>query len=444
MTTEAANKSDIFNPLLTDNDSQRATLARELRVAKGFTLIFALCNSAAERAQQIAALRSELPDLNIQEVPVRTEIPHLLQHLRHTLETPPPDAVFVYGMENWIRSDTNPRSIPFILNLNAARNHFIEDCPCPLILWIPDFLLRQIIGGAPDFASVRSGLYVFAASQNEAAKTIETLEMLGLTEALGLDLSDKHQRIKEIEQLLSRVKHLPAENRNRQDQLYLIDQLATMYFAMGRYTEAESLLNEALQLRRASLPDGHPDIAQSLNNLAGLYYSQGRFAEAEPLYNEALQIDRAALPEGHPGIATDLNNLAELYRSKGRYPEAEPLYHEALHIHRASLPDGHPSIAISLGNLAGLYQSQGRYAEAEPLYHEALQIHRASLPDGHPDIATSLNNLAVLYEIQGRFAESTALYREALAIVERALGTEHPTTKIVRENLDTFLREQGE
>src|SRR5262249_50692942 len=54
----------------------------------------------------------------------------------------------------------------------------------------------------------------------------------------------------------------------------------------------------------------HPSVATDLNNLAGLYYALGRYAEAEPLFKRALAIEEKALGAEHPSVATDLNNRA--------------------------------------------------------------------------------------------------------------------------------------
>jgi tetratricopeptide (TPR) repeat protein len=222
-----------------------------------------------------------------------------------------------------------------------------------------------------------------------------------------------------------------------------LNNLAVLYRLQGRYSEAEPLYLQALKIRRSQLGNDHPSTADSLNNLAGLYESQGRYSEAEPLYLQALEITRSQLGNDHPSTADSLNNLALLYKSQGRYSEAEPLYLQALAIKRSQLGNDHPSTAISLNNLAGLYESQGGYSEAESLYLQALEIRRSQLGNDHPDTAASLNNLAYLYKSQGRYSEAEPLYLQALEICERQLGTNHPITKTVRKNLK-ILRQKME
>ncbi|MEG4581561.1 tetratricopeptide repeat protein [Microcoleus sp. MON1_C5] len=222
-----------------------------------------------------------------------------------------------------------------------------------------------------------------------------------------------------------------------------LNNLAGLYKSQGRYSEAEPLYLQAVEIGRRSLPQDHPDLAIHLNNLAGLYKSQGRYSEAEPLYLQALEIDKRSLPEDHPNLANHLNNLALLYKSQGRYSEAEPLYLQAVEIDRRSLPEDHPSLAIDLNNLAGLYESQGRYSEAEPLYLQAVEIDRRSLPEDHPSLAIDLNNLAGLYESQGRYLEAEPLYLQALEIGRRSLPEDHPSLATRLNNLAFLYQSQG-
>ena len=63
----------------------------------------------------------------------------------------------------------------------------------------------------------------------------------------------------------------------------------------------------------------------SVNNLAELYHAQGRYSEAEPLFRHALEASERTLGKEHPDTLVSVNNLAELYDAQGRYSEAEPL-----------------------------------------------------------------------------------------------------------------------
>ena len=120
-------------------------------------------------------------------------------------------------------------------------------------------------------------------------------------------------------------------------------------------------------------PD-HPDTALSLNNLAALYRAQGKLTEAEPLYRRALEICERVLGPDHPDTALSLNNLAALYRAQGKLTEAEPLYRRALEIRERVLGPDHPDTATSLNNLAFLYKAQGKLTEAELLCRRAWRF----------------------------------------------------------------------
>jgi len=91
-----------------------------------------------------------------------------------------------------------------------------------------------------------------------------------------------------------------------------------------------------------------------MNNLAGLYYAQGRYGEAEPLYIKALKLCKKVLGREHPDTIRSMNNLAGLYNVQGRYGEAEPLFTKALQLREKVLGREHPDTITSMNNLAGM------------------------------------------------------------------------------------------
>jgi tetratricopeptide (TPR) repeat protein len=222
-----------------------------------------------------------------------------------------------------------------------------------------------------------------------------------------------------------------------------INDLAGLYRVQGRYTEAEPLYKQALEMRQKLLGSEHPDIATSLNNLAALYQAQGRYTEAEAFSKKALEMYKKLLGADHPNVAASLNNLVALYQAQGRYTEAEAFSKKALEMYKKLLGPKHPDIATSLNNLAALYQAQGRYQEAEIFYKKALEMYK-ELPDAeHPDVANPLNNLAALYQAQGRYREAEPLYKQALEMRQKLLGSEHPDVAISLNNLAALYSLRG-
>jgi tetratricopeptide (TPR) repeat protein len=171
-----------------------------------------------------------------------------------------------------------------------------------------------------------------------------------------------------------------AKSTNRQKELILAQE----------YLEKAIVLQTKFQKLEA--------LATSLNNLASLYDSQGKYSEAELLYLDALEMRRRLFTGDHPDVATSLNNLALLYNSQGKYSEAESLYVDALEMTKRLFTGDHPDVASSLNNLAGLYHSQGKYSEAEPLYVDALAMSERTLGTNHPNTITVWDNLRHLQQ----------------------------------------------
>jgi tetratricopeptide (TPR) repeat protein len=72
-----------------------------------------------------------------------------------------------------------------------------------------------------------------------------------------------------------------------------------------------------MEVKRVALGKGHPVFATSLNNLAALYYTLGRYEDALPLIDQAVAIFEAALPAGHPDIDIARNVQAGIRAALG-------------------------------------------------------------------------------------------------------------------------------
>jgi tetratricopeptide (TPR) repeat protein len=94
---------------------------------------------------------------------------------------------------------------------------------------------------------------------------------------------------------------------------------------------------------------------------------------------------KARFPDGHINLADSLNNMANVLLYRGEYARAEAFNREALAMLRRlyakeKSPEMTGALAVSLGDLGLTLRLQGRYAEAVTLSRECLAriIHGAN------------------------------------------------------------------
>ncbi|MBD2215779.1 tetratricopeptide repeat protein [Calothrix sp. FACHB-1219] len=462
---------------------------------QGLSLLIAVCDDQNLREQIIARYETELqPEFHHYQVTLARGEPSLRSAVAKLVEGEEylrqggKAVITVTGAEQlyFLKLGKERSEQEVFFGYLQWTREALRAFPFAIVLWVTNQILVELIKKAPDFWSWRNGVFRFVSRRkntvpgrdleairfafrdNEISDFdadndyllpiedlqgfIQNLEQRGVKDAslatlyfsLGyiyrkrLNRGEFQDYKKEQElaiEYLSKAVELQKELGLEKDLATSLNNLALLYKSQGKYSQAEPLLIQALELRRRSLGEEHPDFASSLNNLAELYGSQGKYSQAEPLFIQSLELRRRSLGEEHPDVANSLNNLAVLYYYQGKYSQAEPLFIQSLELRRRSLGEEHPDFATSFNSLAELYRSQGKYSQAEPLLIQALELRRRSLGEEHPDVANSLNNLAGLYAFQGKHSQAEPLYVQALDICERQLGVNHPHTITVRENL---------
>ncbi len=269
-------------------------------------------------------------------------------------------------------------------------------------------------------------------------------------------------------------------------QAELLDVLGVIHRDLGLYPEADTLLQRAVRLSRATYGKNHPDVAArltdwaavlaargefaraeslltgahgillrtrgpedtsvatTLSTLASVHRRQGNFAKAESLYREALRIDRSFRSDDQLRVAEDLDNLGLVLEEAGELKRADLSYQEALALRRELLDPDHPQVIMSLYHLGTLREKQGEFTEAVRLEREVLERRRRIYPAGHPEIAYALQSLGNTLQIQGGYAEAESLNVEALAMLRARLGADHAETLELVNNLATLKYEKGD
>lgn len=409
MSSDASTPDDPFSLSALDEETELRALSRTLQLSDGFALIFARCNQPQQRNRLIGSLVTGSPPIGALEINFNVPITNLLDEVRGQIaDEPSPEAVFVSGLENSLPSADKAHLTPVVANLNAARNSFPIVIQRPLVLWVPDYVLTAIARGAPDFFSIRSGIYYFAATPDETVGIASSLTGGDGTRAQSLSLAEKQERIKAIETLLSDYEALPSSQRDRRTEARLHTRLGLIFSSLGDSDEALEHFTNASRLAKQL---GDIDLeAQALHGAGITYYNQARLNEAEEAFEHALRLSREIGSRNDEGVG--LNSLGNVYELQGRLPDAEKAFQESLAIHR-EIGDRIDQ-AFPLHNLGRVYAGQNRSEEAENAFKEALEILR-SAGDRNSE-ASILFSLGNLYESQGRPTEAQAALEQGIQI----------------------------
>jgi CHAT domain-containing protein len=222
----------------------------------------------------------------------------------------------------------------------------------------------------------------------------------------------------------------------------LCHDLALNHSLQGQRAKAEPLLRKAVDIRRRVLGEEHPDTATSSYTLANNLNAQLRYADAEALYRRALATRQKVLGPEHAETLRSGNALAQNLDKQGKYKEAESLYRQVLAVRQKESQES-SDVALSLNNLASNLDNQGRHSEAEPLLREALALSRRVRGEEHRETATCCNNLGYNLNAQGRYAEAEPFYQQGLALRRKVLGEKHPHTIQSYSNVAYNLQVQG-
>jgi tetratricopeptide (TPR) repeat protein len=213
----------------------------------------------------------------------------------------------------------------------------------------------------------------------------------------------------------------------------------------GQLATAARQCREALSLLvpdRAEWLAGESELAMeradALNGL-GLALHELDEPEAETVLQEALELRRRHLGDEDRLVQVSRNNLARNLARRGRLSEAEELYQRALE----ALRNDPCEVGMAVhNNLASLAMAQGRLEEALTELQEAVRLAELALGEHHPRRGELLKNVAIVAEQLGNHREAETNYRLAAELVTAAWGTEDPRSQDCQLTLEAFLAEQ--
>jgi serine/threonine-protein kinase len=272
----------------------------------------------------------------------------------------------------------------------------------------------------------------------------------------------------------------------------LLSALGRAYLGLGRYDEAQALLDtaRALQARDSSVaPDERAATLTALGNLAR---ARGRVDAADSLHAQSLALRTVPSPTGvtAPSVPTSpdaragriaperneesasapaagadrgreapplrddadaergayaiaLTNVGAGHMERNRFDSARVYYDSAVAVLRTQASPDSGRLAEVLNNRATLAMRMNDFPLAARLAGDAYRINFARLGPEHPRVVGEQANLGFLLDRTGRSAEAEPLLRDALRALRERMPPEHPLVRSAKLTLGGILSRTG-
>jgi eukaryotic-like serine/threonine-protein kinase len=216
------------------------------------------------------------------------------------------------------------------------------------------------------------------------------------------------------------------------------------YTRSGEEPTIGEFVGRAVERLDTDLADEPAVRAQLMMTLGQSYSNMGRFDEAEELLNKAVAVQREAAGSEDRNTALSLLRLGQLVYRQGDYKRARLLYEEAQGtVERVSGAD-HTDMVVPLTMLGNLYKRVGELSMSRSNFERALAIIEQHRGTDNVQYGRTLNDYALVLIIKGEHEEAREALERVVSIMEREMGPDHLLVGEALGNLSDVLGSLGE
>lgn len=249
------------------------------------------------------------------------------------------------------------------------------------------------------------------------------------------------QRISEAERYYKTAlaEQEKIQGKSHKDYLTTLNSMGEMYDAANRLQEAQEVYKQVLATQAKTLGTSHRDYLLTSYNLAMAYLADDN--KIDSAYQRMLQLENnATLLQKMPRIyANILRNLGGFFYQQGKVEEAKLRFSKGLKVY----PRRDKSYIHFVNSLAASYAESGAYTAADSLYKVALRLCVDKYGKDSEIYALTLDESGKLYEQSGRYQEAVRNYQEALQIEKKIRGANSPQYATAMHDLGVVFKAMG-
>ena len=379
-------------------------LRRMLDISEGtFSLSVAICNSPALRDHIIEHVTGEMEGIEVIRVPEDTQ-----GYLR--LGSPADsERISRERSLSWIMEKTlgDGKKNRVLQGLNVSREQWRSVCECPVVFWLPEYVMTLLMTEARDLWSWVSHSFEFVSEPLALVNLLAGCTGDALL-AANLDVHEKHIRIAELEQRITNVGNRAYGQLKAHFWMWL-QELAYLYFCIGELSKAEQALQQSLAV---VTPANSRAISQSLHELGIVHQLRGDYGKALEHYERSRKIGEELGDDA--GIASSLHQIGGIYYLRGDYEKALEYSERAKEISQKL--GRRAGLSKSLQQIGIIHFSRGDYDKALEYFEQARAISE-ELSD-RADISAILHDIGAVHQAHGDHGKALDFYERSRKIKE--------------------------
>ena len=225
----------------------------------------------------------------------------------------------------------------------------------------------------------------------------------------------------------------------------LLNNIGVVQRNIGRYREAEGLLERAMKAAEKRLRGAHhPGKIIIASNQGALAADLGYHTKAFVLTRQALRMGESKLGMRSEGLLPLLLKYSRACRERGEHENALDQYRRGLKIVEARLSIDHPYMSIILQHIGMVYYDQKRYDLAQRYVYRTLEVMERSLGPEHPYLGRLFNNIGVTHLHGEHHQLALGYFNWALDIRHKAVGPNDPVIGMIHNNIAQAYTAQGD
>ena len=213
---------------------------------------------------------------------------------------------------------------------------------------------------------------------------------------------------------------------------------ANLRYFQGDFVAAAEAYRDGVRIWRAN--DERHLLAAGLRNLGVIQREAGDLTSADTLLFEALSIRRELNGDLHETVAETQSAIAGLRNQQGRYAEGEEFARLAVDRFQSLYDENHRLTVNASMQLGHALAEQGRYTEASTVLEHVLERFLETRNEADAAVGRARLWLGVALAAEGETERARRLIEDAVPVLENGLGADAPETRRAKGELRRHTR----